>query len=219
MSDELTPAPDEVQDTPALEAAPGEGTPAEETINWEKRFKDLQPELTKAQQEAARLRAIDEGLRNPERAPEILQEYGFSFGDDEPDLTDNDEDDAPVDPRVAAHEEWIQKQQQEAVMREFNSHLDRLAGSPDVLDDFDRQALLQESIANGFNEAATEAAFERWQQREKEREKRVVENYLKSKRTHHVSPGGTGATEVPNLDDGPTRRKWLEEQVRAAEAL
>ena len=213
MSDELTQAPDEeVQDTPATDAAP-EGTPAEESINWEKRFKDLQPELTKAQQEAARLRAIDEGLRNPDRAAEILQDYGFSFGDDIPDQED---DEAPVDPRVAAHDEWIQQQQQQEVLKAFNTHLDKLAGSPDVLDEFDRQALLQESIQNGFNEAATEAAFDKWKKRQVDLEKKAVARYLKSKRdAPFVPPGGTGATEVTDPLDGNARRERLAARLGA----
>lgn len=97
--------------------------------------------------------------------------------------------------------QWIEQQQVEKNLALFNSHLDRLAGGPDVLDDWDRQALLNASMAGGFNEQSTEAAFKQWKERNEAREQAQFEKWKKSKQAPHVSASGTGATEVPYRDD------------------
>lgn len=195
MSEELTPAPEEIQDTPTEDAAPAIGTPAEDSEYTPERARGLHAELTKVQQETAELRQLRERARQGDN--DALRELiGAEFAQDEPEDPDPGDEQEPVeDPRIAAHDEWIQQQQVERTLNAFNAHLDKLAGDPQLLDEYDRQAILNASVADGFNEAATEKAFSAWQEREKAREKKIVEQYRKSKKAPHVSQAGTGATE------------------------
>lgn len=202
MSDEqLTQAPED-QDTPAFEGAPDAGTRTEEeSINWEKRFKDLQPELTKAQQEAARLRAIDEGLRDPQRAAEILQEYGFAVGDDGSDSEDEESDDEVYrDPRVDALLQEREQERETAILNDVSGHIDRLLSEAkvDVPPRF-KQAILSEAWLRGngaqISPEVTESVVKEWVDEYKQLERQAGDRYIASKRAPHVSPGGTGATE------------------------
>jgi hypothetical protein len=101
MADEpMAPEPD-APDTPL--AAPDEGTPAEPDapqgdgqepdIDYRKRFEDLQPELTRAQQANAEFRQLFEGLRD--RDPEALEVLGW---DQEEQQQPGIEDDEFADP-------------------------------------------------------------------------------------------------------------------------
>lgn len=81
MADEPQ-APEETQETPP--AAPEEGSPAPEsapadepTIDYEKRFNDLQPELTKAQQQNAEFQRTLQAAR--EGNPEAMDALGIPY--------------------------------------------------------------------------------------------------------------------------------------------
>lgn len=194
--------PAAVEDTPAAEAAPGQGTPAAEEavqVDWEKRFKDLQPELTKAQQENARLRAVEEGLRSPDRAADVLRQYGYEFGeDDEVSDQEDEEPDGFRDPRLDTllqerEQERAQREQEEG-WRRFNADLDEVAKGKNI-SDRDRLLIFTETVQAGGTPEALQKAYGDFTAERDAYDKAVIERYLESKRAPHVSPGGTGATE------------------------
>src|SRR5689334_530770 len=93
MSDELAPAPEEIQDTPA-EAAPVEdGTPAPDSEYTPERARGLHAELTKAQQEMAEFNRLRERARSGDAA--ALQELtGYTFAEDDEEVPDPGDDEA-----------------------------------------------------------------------------------------------------------------------------
>lgn len=192
MDDESTTTPvEELDGAPVTEdAAPGESEapagPPDGFIEQD-RYENLRKEFNQRNALIDRARQGD---------PEALRELtGYTFAEDD-EVPDPEDQELVEDPRVAAHDEWIQQRQQQEALDDFNAHLDKLAGDSVVLDDFDRKALLQESIANGFSPDATEAAFARFKEQEKEREQRYMQRYAASKKSPHVPKGGTGATDV-----------------------
>lgn len=166
------------------------GAPAQTPDGFieEKRYQDLRSNHDRINSLLDRAKSGDNDA--------LRELIGAEFAQDETEDPDPGDEQEPVeDPRIAAHDEWIQQQQVERTLNAFNAHLDKLAGDPQLLDEYDRQAILNASVADGFNEAATEKAFSAWQEREKAREKKIVEQYRKSKKAPHVSQAGTGATE------------------------
>lgn len=172
-------------------------TPPEGYVE-QKRYEDLRSEFDRKNT------LLDRALRGD---AEAAQELGFEFAEEEQQEPDPEEQEYTEEGEIAdpVARQWIEQQQVKENLAAFNSHLDRLAGGPDKLDDWDRQALLQESIAAGFNERATEDAFKRFSERQKAREQAQFEQWKKSKTAPHVSPGGTGATETPYRDDMSVR--------------
>jgi hypothetical protein len=177
----------------------------------QKRYDDLRAEFDRKNT------LLDRALRGDAQA---AQELGFEFADDQqdPDPGNEEQDYGEAETADPVAREWIEQQKAEKNLALFNSHLDRLAGGPDVLDDWDRQALLSASAAGGFNEQSTEAAFKQWKERNDAREKAQFEKWKQSKQAPHVSPGGTGATETPYRDDMSVREltKAAEQQFRLA---
>lgn len=210
MEDE-TPAAVE-DDAPAAtdEAASETGAPAPPPDDgYEKRYADLRTEFDRRNSLLDRARQGD---------AEAASELGFEFAEQEPDPGDEEQTygEEPAETADPVARQWIEQQQVKENLALFNSHLDRLAGGPELLDDWDRQALLNASIAGGFNEQATEKAFAQWKERNDTREKAQFEKWKKSKQAPHVSASGTGATEVPFRDDMSLREltKAAQEQAR-----
>lgn len=114
--DDVTQDPGQTQDTPEPSApqetghAPSAGETPDDAPNWEQRYSDLQPEYTRATQEAAQYREIIEAARAGD--PEALEMLGLDLTDDEPDTPQE-----PDDPYIT-REEWQQYQQQIAQAQE-----------------------------------------------------------------------------------------------------
>lgn len=110
MADE--PAVPAEQETPP--AAPEEGSPAEApeepTIDYQKRFEDLQPELTKAQQQNAEFQRTLQAAR--EGNPEALDALGIEYeAPEEEEFADPEEQ---LRQEVAQLREHVGTQQQQA---------------------------------------------------------------------------------------------------------
>jgi hypothetical protein len=216
VEDETQATPEESTGAPAATdeaasestGAPAQGPP--EGYIEQDRYENLRKEFNQRNSLIDRAKSGDNDA--------LRELIGAEFAQDEEEVPaqgDGYQDEQYVDP-VAR--EWIQQQEVEKNLSAFNAHLDRLAGDPNLLDEFDRQALLQKSLASGFNEKATEEAFDAWKKREDARQKKAVDDYIKSKRAPHVSAVGTGATETPFRDDMSTREltKAAVEQFRLA---
>jgi len=124
VPDEATQAPAE-QETPSS-AAPPEGSPAPESepkgeeapaVDYEKRFNDLQPELTKAQQRNAEFERTLQAAR--EGNPEALEALGIEYEEEDAELEDPDE---VLRNEVAQLREHVGTQQQQAE----RSHLEEM---------------------------------------------------------------------------------------------
>jgi hypothetical protein len=220
----------ETPETPAAEGAPGEpGTRTEpesteqEEVNWEERYKNLEGNHTKATQEAAQLREIFQALQDPEQQAEVLKAFGLTLGATQPGEEENDPL-TSLEQRVAAREQAdeqrSEQEQQQAAMADFNSHVDQLAGKDHKLSDNDRLLIYVKSTQGGFTPDSTEKAFNELVESRKAYDQEVINRYAESKKGPRPPiPGGTGATDVPNLDKRQDRVAWMvEEAQRRAEA-
>lgn len=122
----------------------------------------------------------------------------------------------PNEQRLAQIEQTLTAQQEAENQKAFDHHLDELAkGSEVELTQYDRRALQATSEENGFTPEATEAAFKQFVEERKAYEKSVITKYVDGKRNAPpVPPGGSNATEQPDLDDRQTRQAWMTERVQ-----
>lgn len=168
---------------------------------------------------------FQQNLRDPEKGPELLGEYGYELeaddGEDADEWDDDQfglEDEVPQeDPNAKRLEELeahIQRLDEQEDIKEFTSHLDDLAKDDEVeLSDRDREYLFLASQKLGFNPEATEKAWKEWVDGRKQYEQSVIEKYVGGKKNiPQVSKAGTSANEKPNLDDRNERRRWMTEQ-------
>lgn len=208
MSVEDTPAPDEVQDTPT-DSAPDDGTRADEPQDvdwategprWQKRHQDLEPEFTRKSQRLAELEAA---LQGDPRHTHLLSEFGIELEEPNTDQEDDEFEDEPLsqlEQRVRDFEEWKRQQEVDQDLAAFSDHLDELAGDL-KLTQFERNAILNQSVAYGFNEQATERAFKEFKEEREAHDKDVIKRYGESKKAPHVSKVGSSATDQPNWDE------------------
>jgi hypothetical protein len=149
----------------------------------------------------------------------LAEKHGFEIPEDD-DVSDalydddGDGDDDPVDPRLSKVEKWIEEQEARAAKAAFDEHLERLQTENEIeLPKPLQEAIYVQSINSGFGPKATEAAFNAVKEALAERDKRVVESYLESKKAPHVSATGQSATENPDLSDEQTRQRWMIDRV------
>jgi hypothetical protein len=208
MAEEATTTPAENGEAPVTEAAaPQQEAPAGPPEGYieEKRYSDLRSNHDRINS------LIDRARQGDEQAAE---ELGFQLHVDE-EIPDPEDPELADDPRIAAHDDWIRQQEQAEEFRQFNAHLDSLAGDMQ-LDDDDRLLLLSKSTAAGFTPEATEKAFEAFKARREAQDKAAFDRYVKSKKAPHVSQVGTGATdEVLPLDASRKDRvAWMTERFQ-----
>lgn len=123
----------------------------------------------------------------------------------EDDTASEDETDpAFQDPRVDAliqeREQQRLQQQQEEGWNRFNADLDAIAKGKE-LSPRDRLAIYTDTLKAGGDPDALTNAFGDFVKEREAYDKAVVQRYIESKRAPRVTPGGTGATEVPYRDD------------------
>lgn len=224
MAEEALTAPVEENGAPVDEsAAPSEAeapasTPPEGYID-QQRYEELRREFNQRNNLIDRARQGD---------AEALRELtGFTFADDDEPDTDPDyeeQEDAPRDPRVDAILEERQREQFERFVEGVQGHIGSLLDEAKInLPDELKSGLLPAVFAAAGEgqptPETTQQVVSQWTKAIGTIKQEAVKEYIASKRNApFVNPGGTGATEVPNLDDGPTRRQWLMEQVAAAES-
>ena len=149
----------------------------------------------------------------------LAEKYGFEVAEEEPGSDalyddDDDGDDDPVDPRLSKVEKWIEEQEARAAKAAFDEHLERLQTENELeLPKPLQEAIYVQSINNGFGPKATEAAFNAVKEALSERDKRVVESYLESKKAPHVTPAGQSATESIDLHDPKQRQDRMIERL------
>ncbi len=229
MPPDEAPAPEETQDTPqAPESGPvQDGTPAEspedsQGTNWQERYQNLQPEYTRATQEAAQLREIIDLVQQGD--PETLQALGLDLADAEDDEAEFEDD---PDARLDALEQYLSQQAeaqaqaeeeaalQDAVEEHLAGQLQELESKHGTLDDKLAERLLQLAEAlpdeNGFPDlAAAYDEYKQWVEDERQ-------NWVKSKRAPQVQ-SGSPSSHQPDLDDPEQRREYMAQLLRDAEA-
>lgn len=222
MSIEDETAPVVTDEAPVAEsAAPGEteapAGPPEGFID-QQRYEELRREFNQ------RNNLIDRARQGDPAALQELTGYTFAEDDEEPEPEENGEEEFR-DPRV---DQLLQQQEQEQA-RKF---IDGVSGDignllseskielPEALREGILPAVFAAAGDQPLTRETTQQVVQKWTAAIGDIEKRAVEKYLATKRNApFVNPGGTGATEVPNLDDGPARRQWMAEKLAAAEAL
>lgn len=214
---------EDTQGTPEADSESTEtGTPAEAQspdVDWARRYADLQPEYTRASQEAAQYRQLFEAARQGD--PQALQYLG---------LTIEDEDDFDEEPdeqaRLNALENWAveqyrrqQEQEQQSQYQQMEdqhlvtqlAELEKKHGEidDDTLKDL---YLLGQSLRSedGFPDLVK--AYEYDQQRWEARRQKWVD----SKRAPQA-PSGASAAQSPDLDDAEQRRKWMQQRLAQAQ--
>ena len=242
MSDQNDVTPDETEQgsVPDASSPPpwGDEFDAQRAWNTINHLRDRERELDTSHKALERLRGGDD----LDTFRDLAAAYGFEIPEDEEQGPDEDLfNDVPADdpylPRIneVAQKvdpviEWVQDQQLEQALGAFNKHVNELAekvsteDNPFELDDDDRSLLLAASIQGGFNEKATEDAFNKYKARidartraEEVAEAEAQEAYKRSKKAPHVTSAGKPGTEVPSLDTHEDRMTWYIDQLRAGE--
>lgn len=225
MSEETT--PEETQDTSADEttAAP-EGTPAPESTdsqaqsdstNWQERYENLQPEYTRASQEAAQYRQIIALAQQGD--PQAIEALGLSLADSEDD--DLEDETQFHDPRVDQLLQAEQMRQYEAELDTLEQHVDteigKLAKSAGYeVSDVEKNLIFSALTpkANNPNDPDVEAAFKMVTGLRDEH----ISDYVAKKRRAPLAPSGSPSSHQPDLDDPEQRRQYWAEQAAALEA-
>lgn len=210
MSDQ-TPAE---QDTSEVAGPDGTGAAEQQAaIDWQERYSSLQPEYTRATQEAAQLRERNELYElmvtgDPDTRRQAAEALGYQIDEDEPD-TQQYED--PVEQlraelRAEFRSELSQRDQQaqEAqIATQTRAVVDERLGQLDFLSKKDQDIVLAYAInalpavegPNGLPMPDIDQAYKVLQDRDLEAQK----NWAKSKRAPRISPVGQSATEAPDL--------------------
>lgn len=219
MADEPEGTPDEVQDssnveTVAPDADSATGSQAQQ-IDWEKRHRDTQAELTRQSQARAEL---ERRLSDPNEFQRLLAEKGYELGDED-ELEDDDEFADPQERRIARLESQLaqrtQAEQQAQIEQQTNAfisgEIDRIMQAENVeLDDEDIQLVGDTSllVRDGQGRPDVEAAFKRLQ----DRDERQKQKWLESKKAT-APASGPGAARTVDLDDPEERANWIDRML------
>lgn len=216
--EEVTPAPEETQDTPNV-AGPA-GTPGDQIIDYEKRYSDLRPEFDRTKQELAQYQDLVNGLSSDDldTRARAAQALGLEFvqDDDEeaPELADN-----PLETRLEALERQIAEQAAAAEQQQFleraQAHVDAQFQTLPDLEEADKEWVIARALELPANEEGLpdiQGAHKVLKEYEADLQKR----WAASKKAPHVSPVGSQATSTPNLDDPNERRAYMAQMLEAA---
>lgn len=202
----------------------GAETPPAETpgseVNWQERYSSLQPEYTRASQEAAQYRSLIESARQGD--PDAIAQLGFEIADD------GELDDTPPDPsaelvarleRIEQAEQQRQSQAQEQQMlATAEAHIGRELDAIDGLDAADREVVIDRALrlppnADNLPDIATaHAEFVAWDTARQAR--------LKQARKRPPAPpsGGQEGTEAPDWSTMTENQinQYMAERARAS---
>lgn len=221
MTDIAAQAPE--VDTPGTPTDPGNGTPADEP-NWQERYANLQPEYTRASQEAAQYRSLIEAARQGDA--EAIAALGFEIADDET------EDDTPFyeDPTAelaarlekieAAEQARQQEAQQEALLARAEAHIGSELASIQGLDKEDEAWVIDRALrlppVNGLPDVQTaHAEFVQWETARQARQEAA-------RQPRRVPPpivaGGQEGTDAPDWDSMTSSQidAYMAERARAS---
>lgn len=219
MPDEAVPAE---QDTPTPEqAAPDNGTPAAEPTdgsqpapedNWQKRYTDLQPEYTRASQEAAQYRNVIELARQGDReAIEALGlPYDFDFDGEDDEEEEPQFHDPRVDDLIAEREQRQQEHELDNLERDVERNIDTLAKAAGIELDDDEIDLIFGALTQGEDgQPDVEGAFKKVTGIGE----KAIKQYTQRKRRVPSAPSGGSPSHQPDLDDPEQRRNWIAERL------
>lgn len=223
MSEDITAATEQpIADTPENGTGNEQATPE---VDWQERYTNLQPEYTRATQEAAQLRQMVEALRDPDSAAhrQFLTELGYALEDDTPDLDENGDPIAAIaqkfDQRFSEIEQRFAQQDTQAQVARGEAAFEKACADIASKRGF---ALSEEEQDMVFGMAVAgqipptkdglpdfEAAYQRldkgWDYRQ--------QHWAQTKQTpHRVSPAGGAGNETPDLDDRDQRIAWMAER-------
>lgn len=169
----------------------------EPSTNWEKRYTDLQPEYTRASQEAAKYRGLVERAQSGD--PDAIRELGFELDTPEEDTSYGTD---PNDERISKLEQRLEAQvteaKQQAQLAQMEQHVERELSSLEGLDDKARDLVVRLAVAmdpteNGMPDIkAAHAELYGFVDHNKAQ-------WAKTKRAPHVSPNGQAGTSTPDI--------------------
>lgn len=217
----MSETPEAATEQPTTDTPDGTGTEQTQTtepeVNWQERYTNLQPEYTRASQEAAELRRWREQIENdPEAQREFLKTLGYDLEDDTLDAAafddPRDAQIARLEQRIAAHEQKFQSTEAQQQIAAAEAHFERAfqkigseRGYPLTEEEQDAiygMALTMPADPSGFPPA--EDAYKRlnsvWDHRQ--------QHWAQTKEpAHQVSRSGGPVTEDNRLDvDDPDER-------------
>lgn len=199
-------------------------------VDWAKRYSDLQPEYTRATQEAAELRRQAELYQallyaeDPDTRRQAAEALGIQ-------IDEETADDTQSEPYLT-REEWAQYQAQQRQadqarneqqsrdqrLGEIEEFVDAQLASIADLDEEDADWIVQRAVAkapleNGMPDVA--GAHQDLVARDLARQKK----WAKTKRTHVISPVGQAGTNAPDLTEMSTNQltEWMVERARSME--
>jgi hypothetical protein len=214
MSDQDPAIEQETADTP--NNPEGTGTPTQQEIDWAKRYSDLQPEYTRATQEAAQYRQATADLQSDDADTRIAAAQ--HLGLDPALFVEFEEEDPSGDTPYLTRDEFKAFQAEQAQKAQAQAEQQRVAqigqraikdleriGVPEHL----RDTIYNNAVAtfgDGDDAVDIEGAYKRYVDEVRSAE---MKEWQKTKRTGFVSPGGQQATHTPNLDNPDERQAWM----------
>lgn len=235
MPDEATaPAEDYQAPTPAEESADSaapqeEGLPASEptgpdnpdTTDYRKRFEDLQPQLTRAQEQNAEFQRIVEAARNGDTEALDILGIPYESQDDDDEFLDPDEQlrrefEALKNEHLSAKEQSERAQHEEQEADYIANQIDALEKKAGIeLDDDGIDFVIDRARANRGHDGApnVEAAFKGFTSVLDSHQER----YLQSKKNAPKAPVGGPGEEKIDLSNDDERLKALARTFEAEE--
>jgi hypothetical protein len=218
MSDDIQAVEPENADTP--EGTGNVEQPEVEAVDWEKRYKDVQSEYTRTNQEAKQLRGLFEALQSDDADARLAaaQAIGLEFADDEDDTQYADPLEKLSEKVQQLEGHLTERQQHELQEREvarIEAHVDAQLDAIEGLDKADHDWIVSRAVAlpatpdgmpdiQGAHQefvAWTKGQQARWQQ---------------SKRAPHISAVGTaGSPALPTDATHQQRVDFMLERLQA----
>ena len=204
MSDKSVQAP--VEDTPADLPGPDNGTPGTE-VNWQERYEHLQPEYTRASQEAAEYRRLITAAQQGDA--EAISLLGFEITDSEPDDTPEYDEYDPTAELIARLERLEQgisqreaQEQEQELLARAEQHIQSEVAGLQGLDEQDVAWVVDRALSLPLDEQGLpdiksahrdfaewdRARQDRWEQQRKRRAPAPI-------------AGGQEGTDAPNWDE------------------
>jgi hypothetical protein len=217
MPEELAPETPETPETPEPAAPESEGTPAApeegapQDTNWEKRFNDLQPELTKAQQENAELRRFRESLQDPETQKQLFRELAEEL---EYELEEEELDDEEIeelrDPRVDALIQEREAEKYEDYLDDLDDwvggEVEKLAKAAGVeLSDEETDLVYSALVPSENGDPDVERAFKKVTGLRDS----AIKSYVAGKHKAPQAPSGASPSSQPDLGNDEARREHI----------
>lgn len=195
----------------------------EPTTDYEKQYKELQPEFTRRSQELSEYRELVEALQDPERQLDILKRLGI-----EAELEDND--DIFSDPQDdlqkrldALEEERNSERQQDEVEERLDLEVEHLGTQLNAIEKKIKRSFTEEEVAlygqvaanfrdeNGMPDANKAHEFIEGVTQQR------FESYKNSKKVGQPQ-GGVPSTEGIDLSTSEARARYIAERVKASRA-